>query len=698
MNRYAELYNLAPVGYLTLDKKGYIQEINLTGAALFGIERNRLIGKKFSSFIGKDYSKTFETHLQQCRQANDSVTSEVELLVEGGKFISVKLISRAYQTSVQQNVEYGIVIIDIPKLNKSQEVLPASNKIYRSMVEFAEDLVFVIDKRLCYSYVNKFTTIFLGIKQEEMIGKPLEELFPLHTYKRLRQNLSLVFDSGKSIFVDGDFTINSKQVWLNTRLTPIMDNNGNVKEVLGISRDVTKNKLLAKELSDSEERYKKLSQASFEGIAIHDYGPIIEVNQQFADLFGYTATEVVGMHAVDFAAPESRETVLKQIKSKSENPYELLGLKKDGSIFQIELRGKSIPYQGRMARVTVVQDLTENKKKEKALRESESMYRFLVESINEGLVQIDSKSVITYVNSKMCEMIGYHETDLIGKSGIDLVSGNNKEALQSQVELRKKGIEQSYEFEVIRKDGTKVILLVTPKSLFDEGGNYAGSFSVCKDVTDRKQAEEIIKASLAEKEVLLKEIHHRVKNSLQFIMSLLELHSNYIEDEKAIETYMNCQNRIKTIAYIHEHLYQSDDLAKINLNMYIQNLIIYLLQFYKINPVAIKLKINIDDIFLDIKRAMPCGLIFNELVSNALMYAFPEGRAGDISIGLRKSDDKKYIITVEDNGVGFTKDIEFNNTNSIGLQLVSLLTQQIDGVIECEREYGTKVKITFPES
>ncbi len=249
----------------------------------------------------------------------------------------------------------------------------------------------------------------------------------------------------------------------------------------------------------------------------------------------------------------------------------------------------------------------------------------------------------------------------------------------------------------------------------------------------RRQAEERTKASLAEKEVLLKEIHHRVKNNLQVISSLLNLQSDYIKNEKALQMFKESQNRVRSMALIHEKLYQSKDLARIDFAEYIRDLANYLFRMYGVGPYLVGLEINVEDVSLGIDTAIPCGLIINELVSNSLKYGFPaqalkkldqndsnppkantrdrafaeqnestsfleKGLKGRISVNLRSDNSGKLILTVSDNGVGFPENLDFRKTKSLGLQLVNTLTEQLDGDIELDRSCGTAFRITFQAS
>jgi len=213
----------------------------------------------------------------------------------------------------------------------------------------------------------------------------------------------------------------------------------------------------------------------------------------------------------------------------------------------------------------------------------------------------------------------------------------------------------------------------------------------------RLQTEDQIKASLKEKEVLLREIHHRVKNNLQIISSLLNLQSRYVKDKQVLHVFKESQNRIRSMGLIHERLYQSKDLARIDFTEYIGGLVANLFHSYRANSDLITLETSIEEVFLGVDTAIPCGLIIDELVSNSLKYAFTEGRKGRIQIDLHSDKEGEFTLIVSDDGVGLPRDLDFRKTESLGLQLVCTLVDQLEGTIELDRSGGSTFKINFAE-
>ena len=217
-----------------------------------------------------------------------------------------------------------------------------------------------------------------------------------------------------------------------------------------------------------------------------------------------------------------------------------------------------------------------------------------------------------------------------------------------------------------------------------------------EELAQRRQAETQLTASLREKEVLLKEVHHRVKNNLQIVSSLLELQSDALDNAALLAQFRDSQDRIRSMALVHETLYQSQELARLDLARYIHTLSAQLVQSYNIDPQRISVLIQVDPIVLDMDQAIPCGLILNELLSNAFKYAFPQNRTGAVHVELHADTAQQAALVVRDNGIGFPDEIDFRHTESLGLQLVAMLTEQLQGTIALERADGTTFTLTFP--
>ena len=357
-------------------------------------------------------------------------------------------------------------------------------------------------------------------------------------------------------------------------------------------------------------------------------------------------------------------------------------------------------WQGNLvSQVVVLRDIAIRKQAEEQIFESEEKFRTIFENASDEIVYIDRNGTIMDINKKET-LFGYSREEIIGKKFTELhfVGLNMKEMGNLFKDAVMKGDHlpvAMMELEFNHKNGRRVFVEVSSRAIKKEG-KIVAILAIMRDVTERKKAEEKIKSSLKEKEVLLREIHHRVKNNLQIVSSLLNLQTQYIRDEQYADMLKESQNRIRSMALIHEKLYQSEDLASINADEYIKTLVHGLLRSYAVNTGRITSTIDVEDIPLGVDTAIPCGLIVNELVSNSLKHAFPHGK-GEITVMLHSLNGYTEL-SVTDNGIGLPEDIDFRTTETLGLRLVTILAEdQLNGEVELDRTEGTAFHIRFRE-
>ena len=329
---------------------------------------------------------------------------------------------------------------------------------------------------------------------------------------------------------------------------------------------------------------------------------------------------------------------------------------------------------------------------EETLRQSEERFRRLFEQSSDAIFIHTLDGRMLDVNNRACEMLGYDMNQLLTLSVKSLYPEVDRPTLREALQTIDETGSIQFESRFKKAHGMIINVEISSRIIDHEKGIIQ---AIVRDITERVQSEKQIQASLREKEVLLKEIHHRVKNNLQIIASLLDLQSESLTDPQYLPIFQDSQHRIRSMALIHEHLYQSEDLAQIDFAQYIQELVYSLFSSYEPSVSGITLKLDIDATFLDIDTAIPCGLILNELVSNSLKHAFPDGRSGEICIGLHLDQEKQLTLWIRDNGVGFPKGVDFRKTESLGLQLVCTLTTQLKGTITLDSSRGTAFQITF---
>jgi PAS domain S-box-containing protein len=343
------------------------------------------------------------------------------------------------------------------------------------------------------------------------------------------------------------------------------------------------------------------------------------------------------------------------------------------------------------------------------LKESEKRLYDIIDFLPDATFAINNQGEVISWNRAMEDLTGFKAENMMGKGNyeyslpfyrmrrpvlIDLVINPDENIEKYYDHLERRGEIILFETE-IPLNGNNSTLWGKAVPLYDGKGNINGAIETIRDITERKKSENEIKSSLKEKNILLQEIHHRVKNNMQIISSLLNLQSRYVDEEEAVNVLKESQNRVKSMAMIHEKLYESDDLAHINFIEYIHSLVTNLFYSYNLEYAQIKQILEIENINLNMETAVPCGLIISELISNSLKYAFPNGK-GEIYVSLKSVEDK-YELIIRDNGIGLPEELDFDHLESLGLRLVTSLTEQIDGELTVERSHGTEFKITFKQ-
>ena len=359
-------------------------------------------------------------------------------------------------------------------------------------------------------------------------------------------------------------------------------------------------------------------------------------------------------------------------------------------------------------RALAVQDIAKREQVEHELREAKEVAEessttlgAVMNTMGEGIITVDSNGTIVMVNQEVLNIWGYTTEELVGRSTEVLMGsqfvGMHREGLgRYMMEMSSGASKRRLQTEGQRKDGSTFPLEISVAAT--QIGERRLVTAAVRDITERIRHEEQIKSSLEEKEALLQEIHHRVKNNLQVIISLLNLQSNYVKDEDAYGVFKDSESRIKSMALIHEKLYRSKDLSRIDASEYLQDLAKDLVSTYRLSSSSVSMKVDVTaGLVLGIDTAIHCGLIVNELVSNALKYAFPDERPGEVWVRMEEIKGGQYLLEVKDNGVGLPEGLDLQNIDSLGLQLVSTVVEHLEGTMEIHRQDGTQFEIFFKD-
>ncbi|MFA6363620.1 PAS domain S-box protein [Methanoregula sp.] len=486
-------------------------------------------------------------------------------------------------------------------------------------------------------------------------------------------------------------------------------------------------------LKKNEETYRHVIGHSDEAIVVVQDGMLKMVNHRAIEFTGYSEQELLSMQFPVLIHPDDRLMMVERYQQwvkGEELPYRYTFRlsPKDRSTRWVELNVAAIDWDGHPATLNFLTDITERKQTELALRESEERYRSVVEDQTEFICRFTPDGILTFVNNAYCRYFSLERDQCLAHPHYIVLSPEESSRVKNHLaSLTPQNPVATIEHRILMPSGEVRWQRWSDRAIFDKEGHVIEYQSVGRDITEQKKAEEKIKtltrelesrvlqrtaeleneivqrkaaeaaitSTLHEKEVLLREIHHRVKNNLQIITSLIRLQRQQITDVSTIHTLQDSESRIRSMSLVHEKLYSSADLAFIDFSDYIDMLATNLMITYATDTKRIHLNIDIKNVSLDINRAIPVGLIMNELLTNALKHAFPKGQNGEIAIIGRRTA-AGITLSVQDNGVGLPDGLDWKNSPTLGLHLILTLIQQLEGSIELNRTGGTGFEMTIP--
>ena len=619
---------------------------------------------------------------------------------------------------------------------------------FQQLLKISKFIIYKLDLSTNFIEVNSVFTEFLGYTKQD--------LDLLNVYKLIHPRDKMIFAKGIKKVLKGKFvknteyrfkTKNGEYIQLSSSQTPIFNDQKEIVGILCVSKDLTEYKKTQKFIADRIHRQAMIAKFGLEAINEKDLDILFQkATSLLSKILNVEYTKVlellpdkkslklragVGWHKglignatvgnnknsqAGYTLLKTTPVIVENLKNETrfyapklladhdvisgmsviiqgpETPFGILGVHtKKHRIFSKD----DINFLQSIA--NILADVILRNSTEKELRESEEKYRMLTEQSLLGTLIIADEQII-FANKSISDILGFSIKELlcwnlntisqhIHPDDLQLIIEKYHQILQDEIppfesEIRMKKKDQNYLY----------IRLYLKKIQFQ--GRPALYLNII-DISEQKKNESLLESSLAEKEILLKEIHHRVKNNLQIISSLIVLQEQYINNENVSDIFKDFQNRIKVMALIHQSLYNSENLNKIDLSNYIHNLVNNLFKVYSANSKQIKLQMEIEDIDLALDKAIPFGLIINELVSNSLKHAFSKNDNGKISVKLKKDRKNRISLDVYDNGKGFPEDLDYKNSDSLGLNLIYTMTKQMDGKIVIEKKNGTHVKIIW---
>lgn len=595
----------------------------------------------------------------------------------------------------------------------SNAALAESEKKYRNLVETSQDLIWSIDIQGLLTFVNSAAKRIYGYEPLEMIGRRFtdflikeEKTRQIEIFAQLLARTSLQPQTPNLPYEIVHTRKDGTPVHLRVNSIVNQAENGAILGLCGTATDISDRKRSEEALQEATDQLRAVLDAVPGLISwVSSDLRYIGVNQHLATSFKRSPESFVGEQINFLDKGSSFGQLIRNFFHSS--------CQQTSQEIDIEINGLACNYlivaqkyhQGTAA-VSVGIDITERKRAEAqktqlivSLQESECKFRSLYEATSDAVMLIEEEKFFDCNLATLAIFGCSSQEQFYGKKPSEFspqFQPNGQDSCTLATQKISAAMQTgSCRFDWVHKrlDDSEFPAEVLLNAMEINGRKIIQA--VVRDITDRKRDEDRIKASLAEKEVLLKEIHHRVKNNLQVISSLLKLQSRYIQDSRVSEMLKESQNRVRSMALVHEQLYQSKDLSNIDFAEYIQNLAHNLFQAYEIDTEGVKLQTNIAPCSMNIDTAVPCGLIINELVTNSLKYAFTGQTQGKIKIDFTLDNNRVCVLTVSDSGIGFPQGLDYRNARTLGLRLVGSLVKQIRGKIELLETAGTNFKITF---
>ncbi len=683
----------------------------------------------------KDREETL-TKLRKFQEKSSHFRVEYRFGRKDGSYFHVED-SGVYLRDEEGRIRKAIgVIKDITPIKLAAEKLQESEERFRIAAEKTGQLVYDFN-------INSEHVIWAGAI-EDISGYTHEEIHKLTTkklwkeyihpedYKKVVTYFGNALKNGRSYCQEYRFKQKSgNYIYVEDCGTYLRDKEGRVYRMIGVIKDITERKRGTEILRKSEERFRIVAEQT--GQMVYDYDvPKDKVGWSGAikELTDYSIGEFEINCLADWEKhlhPEDRRRVVDSFKKCLETgerySEEYRFRKKDGSYYYVENRGVFLKDEnGRIYRMLGTnKDITQIKHSLEKVRESEEKYRSFMRNFKGIAFQGDMYFSPVFMHGAMEEITGYTEEEFLsGTIPWPRLTVPEDRHLIYEDAAKLRTIPNTLierEYRIRHKNGKLHWICELIQNISDSSGKPLFVQGSIYDITERKEAEEALTRT---EEIRKKEIHHRIKNNLQVISSLLELQADQFNEEKVIEAFRESQNRVASMAIIHEELYRAGDTETLDFAAYLRKLTSDLLRSYMVRKGDVKLKLEVEEIFLGMDTAIPLGIIVNELVSNALKHAFPAGRKGEIHVKLFRKEssgnksisnitnnidarstinkNNQFTLIVSDNGLGFPENIDITNTDSLGLQLVNTLVEQLEGTIELERNGTTVLRIEFLES
>jgi PAS domain S-box-containing protein len=726
-------------------RDGIIYYVNPAMVDILGIRPDEALRRPFLDYVPPEFHSRITEAIRRRRESGRDQPYEIEIVPRAGEPRAVLV--RGSMIEFDGAPAVLNVLTDITERKRAERALHESEQRNAAMIAAIPDLLFVLSPDGTYLDFQAADQNLLAISPDQILGKNISDAgFAPDIAEAILQAVSAAIQTGTLQRVEYKLAVPAGLSWFEARIV-----RRGTDQALAVVRDISERRRAEEALRESEGRMHTLLETIPDLIWLKDKeGVYLSCNTMFERFFGAGEAVIAGKTDYDFVdrslADSFRENDRRAMAAGGPSiNEEWITFADDGHRALLETI-KTPMYDAGGALIGVLgigRDITDRKQIEEALRESRQLFSDIISFLPDATMVIDLEGKVLAWNRALEQLSGIPAAGMIGKENheysiwqygerrpilIDLVlhpdQGYGK---TGYTDIVQEGPAVTAQTKLTRPGGV-ILLSLIASPLYDAKGTVIGAIESMRDITRlketeeelarlnadletivrdrtraledevavRKRAEATIQASLNEKVLLLREIHHRVKNNLQIIISLTNLQMRTLNDPRLKQIMAETQNRVRAMSLVHEKLYQSENISSINLSEYTRFLANQLFSFYGIDHGKVSLQIAIEDIQLDINAAIPLGLILNELISNALKHAFPGGRRGTIRIS-GTSVNGVLTLQVGDDGIGLPPALDWRNAESLGLRLVNSLADQLGGTIEPGTGNGTAFIVTVPE-
>lgn len=667
----------------------YWRSLLLVGVWLGGI----LLGVTLSGFLaGKWAGRRLGAAMASLTQhpAPDTLQPDIQEFATARRLLDEEMQERtAAENALRQTAE---------QLDKRSRELDA-------ILSSVQDYVYILDPDGRFIFANKRLLDLWSLSADQATGKTMRELgYPEIVEAALLEGVRRVLKTGEVVINTTQYVSPTGiEGYYENVLAPMYGRDGRIESVAGSSRNITERKAAETEL----QRITRQRQLALDAACMGwwHYDPITRIaswDDRYKEIFDVTGYSRPNDEILSRLHPDDLPGVWSKVEAALDaddpEPYfaEYRIILPDGSIKWIEAHGiasfETIDGRKQAASfVGTVADITGRKNKEQALKDSDQRFRLALRNapVSVAAQNRDLKYIWAYNQrtARPDEIVGHFDRDIFTAEEADYMIAIKRRVMENNVEHH----EQIW----LDRPSGRIFLDINWEPVHDESGQVVGVASATVNLTPIKLAEEALRASLDEKEVLLKEIHHRVKNNMQVISSLVDLQADEAKDPSMLGIFQDVIHRVRSMAMVHEKLYQSSDLSRVEFADYVKDLLGYLSRAMGTAAAGILLETNLEPVYLPVNAAVPCGLILNELFSNALKHAFKGRAGGKVSVALHEDGQRRVHLSVTDNGIGLPPGVDLECSRSLGLRIVRILSQQLHAKVEIRNVQGTQFMVVF---